>query len=105
VVVASREKRGTARGAEREGRKSVAEAHTASGQPVHVGRREPGEARALPLLALNHAHRVPALIIGVDKEEVGLALSRVQGSDAAEHKQPNGCQCVKSVSHCLSQAG
>ena len=77
VVVAAREKRSPARSAERKGDEGVAEAHTLGGEPVHVRRLEPREARPLALLALHDAHRVPAVIVGVEEQEVGLALGGV----------------------------
>jgi len=39
---------------------------------------EPREARPLTLLALDDAHRVPAVVVGVDEQKVGLAFGRVQ---------------------------
>ena len=91
VVVAAGEKRGAARRAEREGDEGVAEAHALGGEAVHVRRLEPREARPLALLALHDAHRVPALVVGVDEQEVGLALGGVRDGGAGQRgREPRG---------------
>ena len=98
VIVAAREKRSPARSAERKGDEGVAEAHALGGEPVHVGRLEPREARPLALLALHDAHRVPAVIVGVEEQEVGLAFGGVcDGSAGQRGRQPRRGAVAESL--------
>ena len=59
-----------ARGAERIDDEGVAEADALTRQPVHVRCLQPGEAPAFALLALDDPHRIPALVVGVDEDEI-----------------------------------
>ena len=74
VVVLAGQKGGTARGAEGKGDERVAETDAARREAIHVRGLEPREARQLALLTLDNAHGVPALVIGIDEEEIRPAL-------------------------------
>jgi hypothetical protein len=87
VVVTAREKRRATRRAERQRHKSVAETHALGREPVHVGRLEPRKTRPLALLSLHHAHRVPALVVGVDEEKIRLAVSGVGLGESSQSSQ------------------
>jgi len=84
VVVAAGEERGAAGRAEREGDKCVAETHALGGEPVHGRRLEPRVAGAFAMLALHGPHRVPALVIGDDEQEVWFARGGVQRRGGGE---------------------
>ena len=79
MVVATREESGAAWGAKRQGNKGVAEADAFGGDAVHVGRLKPGESGSFTLVTLHDTHGVPALVISVDKKEVGFAVGGGDG--------------------------
>ena len=90
VVVLAGEKSGATGRADRVGDEGVAEAHAASGETVHVRGFEPRVAGLFPMLFLDRAHRIPAVVVGDDEDEVGLALCGVQRSGAGRHR--HDCQ-------------
>ena len=69
--VSSAEEGRATRRAERRGDEGVGEARALGRQAIEVRRLQPGEQRLLSHLALDHAERIPALVIGEDDEDVG----------------------------------
>ena len=58
-----------------------------AGQAVEVGCLEPREAGLVPLLALDDAEGVPALVVGVDEDEVGTVGGRQLIANAGQRCQ------------------
>src|SRR5687768_2917838 len=73
MVVATAHERRTARCAEGEDDERIAKPETLGRDSVQVRRLKPRVARLVALLTLHDAQRVPALIVGVDEEEVRFA--------------------------------
>src|SRR6266508_4687093 len=86
MVVLAREKARPARGAQRVDDERIARAQTFPRQPIHVRRLEPRESAFLTLLVLHDAHRVGALIVGDDEEEVGT----IRGGGVEEWSEQRG---------------
>ena len=71
VIVTAGEESRAAGGAKGERHEGVSEAHTFGRKTIHIWRLKPRESRFFALLALHDAKGVPALVIGVDEEEIG----------------------------------
>ena len=86
VIVAAGEEGGAAGSAEGERDEGVAEADTFGGETVHAFGLEPWEAGLVALFALDRADGVPAVVVGIDEEEVGFAVCG-EGGGAAEREE------------------
>src|SRR5262249_19860177 len=76
VPVAARQEARPARGTQRIDHEGIAEAGALGGQAVQVRRPQPREAGLLALLLLDDAQGVPALVVGVEEDEVRARLGR-----------------------------
>src|SRR5262245_43178091 len=89
MVIAASQESGAAGRAKGQGDERIAKAHAFGGETIHVWRGEPGEAGALAVFALDNSHGVPTLVIGVDEQEVGFALVRVESAGRGDEGEKN----------------
>lgn len=79
-----------ARGAEREGDEGVAEPNAPGRHSVEIRRLEPRVAGRFALLFLHRAHGIPAVVVGVHEDEVGLPIGGPPAAERPEHPDSNG---------------
>jgi len=69
------------------GDEGVAETDAAGGEAVHGWRFEPRVAGLFAVFFRNRTHRIPAMVVGDDEDEVGFAFGGLQDRGGSQQNE------------------